>query len=228
MKSLVESLFDTDLVTKDPVITTCAEANETVVGSLEGVLHMKAQDAMKKDLTKTLWIADKWTLVDCFEPATNVAVIYMQYNKSFIPDKLKTEEEVEFFNMPIRIRIDISQAQELIYIHNISCELFEDLDFQMESWIRGTEMLNRTGLKNRFFRSADVEGIDTKGIDSENTAKILKYLDNLFVNFKKSIIKGEFDDVFRYIYLINHTVGGQKYSGVARNTLNKIFYKLIK
>lgn len=228
MKSLVESLFDTYLVTKDPVITTCADANEAVVGSLEGALHMKAQDAMKKDLTKTLWIADKWTLVDCFEPKTNVAAIYMQYNKSYIPDELKTEKEVEFFNMPIRIRIDIFQSQEMIYIHNISCELLEDLDFQMESSVKGTEILNRTGLKNRFFRSADVEGIDAKSIDSKNTTKILKYLDNLFVNFKKSIIKGEFDEVFRYIYLINHTVGGQKYSGVTRDALNKIFNKLIK
>ena len=228
MKSLVESLFDTDLVTNDPVITTCAEANEAVVKSLEGALHMKVQDAMKKDLTKTLWIADKWTLVDCFEPKTNIATIYMQYNKSYIPGELKAEEEVEFFNMPIRIRIDIFQAQEQIYIHNISCELFEDLDFQMESSVNRVEIHNRTGLKNRFFRSIDVEGIDTKSIDSKNTAKILKYLDNLFVNFKKSIINGEFDEVFRYIYLINHTESGQKYSGVARDALNKIFNKLIK
>lgn len=226
MRTLIESLFDTDIIAKDPTITSCAEANEAVVKELESALHMKTYDAAKKDLSKILWTPGKWTLVQYFEPGTDESCIYLQYNKSY------GSYGADSINMPIRLRLTINQTEEQVYVNDIRCEIYKDFDYQIDAGVRGMGIYSNTSMKQRFFKFGHFDGVPDQD-DAKNISKILKYLNKLFVDFKKRVSNGEFDKVFEYIYLSYYCPAGldkryQNYTTDAYNTLNAIFKKMIK
>lgn len=209
MKSLVESLFDRDIVKKDINITNVGTACQLVVSTLEDALHMKAHDAIKEDLSDVIWDPDEWYLVYCPSDEWFPSAIYLQYNRS------RVDCESTF---PIRLTVyidsDKTNKDNLVFVNVIECSVYEDWYYQFCSSVGAKNIEGYTGLKDRFFKT--------------NNNQILEYLRKLFIKFKNSISKGDFDNVFENTYLKTYATNGRKYEQIAHDELNKIFKKLVK
>jgi len=208
MKSLVESLFDHDIVKKDINITNIDTACQLVVSALEDALHMKAHDVMEKKLDDVIWDPDKWYLVYCPGTGGFAGAIYLQYNRSRVGC-----ENIYPIRLTVYLDSDKTNKDNLVFADVIECSMYEDWYYQFSSSVRG-ENIQNTGLKDPFFKT--------------DNNQILEYLSKLFIKFKKGVSKGDFDNVFENTYLKTYATNGRKYEQIAYDELNKLFKKLVK
>lgn len=219
MKTLIESLFG-DNITNNPEVTSLKIAGQLTIDSIKKAIHDKnpTVTVMTNDSIiikeKDVWRRDKWILAYLeLEDFDNIT-IYLQYNKPYKPYTLDGYDDEDIYSIRLKIRITQSQIDnELISINYIECEIFRNLDYQIGSVYRFGDIEKYTGLKNRYF--------------NKNAIGITKYFGKLFGDFKKSVSEGDFNEVFKYLYLHNHGTGRHYESEASRN-LNKILNKLIK
>lgn len=211
MKTLIESIFGSDIIKKDINITNVDTACQLVVSTLEDALHMKAHDAIKEDLSDVIWDPDEWYLVYCSSDISGFtsAVIYLQYNKSRVGC-----ESTFPVRLTVYIDLDKTNKDNLVCVNVIECGMYEDWYYQFCSSVRAENIEGYTGLKDRFFKT--------------NNNQILEYLRKLFIKFKKSVSKGDFDNVFENTYLKTYATNGHKYEQIAHDELNKLLKKLVK
>ena len=220
MKTLVESIFG-DNITSNPSITSLKAAGELAIESIEKALHERRTIITPKTsriIWKTDGKKDKWFLVyvDDIQDMADDKIIYLQCNKLYaLQDKYPYDEEYDNYQIRLIVRISQSMDDEsMICVNSIICDIFKDMVFQTSSSYLNAEIGKYTGLKHRYF--------------NEEPLDIIKYLDKLFVNFKKSVSNGEFDEVLKYLYLHNHTTSGTRYEQEAFNILEKTFGKIVK
>ncbi len=213
MKTLVESIFG-DNIANNPAVTSLKTAGQLTIDSIKKAVHDKNLIVIEDSFPareKDVRLRDKWVLVYLELDNINNVTIYLQYNKPYILDGY---DEEDIYSIRLIIRITQSQIDdELISINDIDCEIFRGLDYQITSAYRFRDIEKYTGLKNSYF--------------NKNALGITKYFGKLFANFKKGVSEGDFDEVFKYLYLHNHGTGRYYESEASRN-LNKVFNKLIK
>lgn len=219
MKTLVESIFG-DNIANNPVVTSLKTAGQLTMDSIKKDIHDKnlTVTVMTKDSIiakeKDVWKRDKWILAYLELEGFDNVTIYLQYNKPYTLDGYAEED---IYSIRLTIRITQSQTDnELISINDIDCEIFRDLDYldyQIGSAYKFGDIEKYTGLKNRYF--------------NKNTLGISKYFGKLFSDFKKGVSEGDFNEVFKYLYLHNHGTGWS-YEREASQNLNKVFNKLVK
>lgn len=209
MKTLIESIFGSDIIKKDINITNKDTACQLVVSALEDALHMKSHDAVKEDLSDVIWDPDEWYLVYCPSDEWFPNAIYLQYNRS------RADCESTFpIRLTVYIDLDKTNKDNLVSVNVIECSMYEDWYYQFCSSVRTVNIEDYTGLKDRFFKT--------------NNNQILEYLRKLFIKFKKSVSKGDFDNVFENTYLKTYATNGRKYEQIAHDELNKLLKKLVK
>ena len=214
MKTLVESIFG-DNITNNPEVTSLKTAGQLIINSIKKTIHDKNLIVMTNDSfptkEKDVWLRDKWILTYVESDNIDIVTIYLQYNK---PYTLDGYDEEDIYSIRLIIRITQSQIyNEMISINDIDCEIFRGLDYQIASAYRFGDIEKYTGLKNRYF--------------NKNALEITKYFGKLFSDFKKGVSEGDFNEVFKYLYLHNHETGRHYESEASRN-LNKVFNKFIK
>lgn len=214
MKTLVESIFG-DNIANNPEVTSLKTAGQLTIGSIKKAIHDKNLIVMTKDSfpakEKDVWLRDKWVLAYLELDEIDNVTIYLQYNK---PYTLDGYDEEDIYSIRLIIRITQSQIDnEVISINDIECEIFRGLEYQIASAYRFGDIEKYTGVKNRYFNM--------------NALGITKYFGKLFSGFKKGVSEGDFNEVFKYLYLHNHETGRYYESEASRN-LNKAFNKLVK
>lgn len=214
MKTLVESIFG-DNIANNPEVTSLKTAGQLTIDSIKKAIHDKNLIVMTKDSfpakEKDVWLRDKWVLAYLELDKIDNVTIYLQYNK---PYTLDGYDEEDIYSIRLIIRITQSQIDnEVISINDIECEIFRGLEYQIASAYRFGDIEKYTGVKNRYFNM--------------NALGITKYFGKLFSGFKKSVSEGDFNEVFKYLYLHNHETGRHYESEASRN-LNKAFNKLVK
>ena len=210
MKTLVESLFDRDIISKNINITDIKDAELVTLNALEKSLDIKSYNASEVSyLHNDIFDRDKWFLVHLNGYSDNSAVIFLQHNKTYIANDKSS------YVFTVRLSLYIGYIDDSPYVKTFDCDIYKDVDFCIGSTVYEKDIIRKTKLKDRYFKS--------------NTNGILKYLGDLFVKFKKCISNNGFDEVFENICLSDADhYNDIRYENYAYKNLQSIFEKMLK
>ena len=209
MKTLVESLFDKDLVTKPIDITTLDIAKNIITASLSTALKTNTIFLDENSNSSTF---DKiWNKPCSFVCAQEhegnklkKLYIYLQYNIAYKNIKIN-----------IRFYIDVCDVKGSINLLQLGCNIYINnlLNFWAD-FSGGREFKKYCKLSSISF--------------DDSTEELLNFIIKKFVKFQKSVDQHSWDEILENVYFKETSVAHLTFENIVQKMLNEKITELVK